>query len=120
MANLEFVAIGIFKEDGVIAGAVFDAQLRALDVFRAGFANHVGGLVHGFTARRPERDPVSVRLVVSLLGESEKIDRDAAFRLEQSPFVAALVDAKPDRWKDLRIKTLSVFAILYPKIDVIE
>ena len=120
MANLEFVAVGILKENGVIAGGVFDAQLRSFDVFRARLAKHVGNLIYGFTTRRPERDPVRVRLMIGVLFESEEIDADAVLSLEKSPFLAALVDAKSDRWQNLGVKLLGGFAVLYPQIDVVE
>src|SRR5215212_4512414 len=76
MANLELVAIGIFETDGVVSGAVFKAELRPFDVLRAGLANYFRGLVYGVAARGPERNPVSVRLVIGLLGEPEKVDSD--------------------------------------------
>src|SRR5438270_4962571 len=113
IANLELVAVGILEENSVVTGAVFHAKLRTFNVLRACFANCCGDLVDCFTARRPERDPISVRSMIRLFGEPEEIDGDASFRLEQSPLVAALVDAKPDRRQHLRIKTLGVWPVLY-------
>src|SRR5437588_2176134 len=113
IANLELVAVGVLEENSVVTGAVFQAKLRTFNVLRACFANCFGDLVDSFAARRPERDPISVRSMIRLFGEPEEIDGDASFRLEQSPLVAALVDAKPDRRQHLRIKTLGVWPVLY-------
>ena len=59
-------------------------------------------------------------MMILLFGEPKKFDGHVSFRLERSPARAALVDAKADRWQNLRIKTLGRFAIFYPEIDVIE
>ena len=120
MANLELVAVGILEENGVIAGGVFDAQLRPFDVFRARLTNHLGNSIYGFATRRPERDPVRVRLMIGFLFESKEINARAVLCLEQAPFLAALVDPKSDRRQNLRVKVLRGFAVLYPQIDVVE
>src|SRR5437588_185324 len=113
IANLQLVAVGVLEENSVVTGAVFHTKLRTFNVLRACFADYFGDLIDCFTARRPERDPISVRSMIRLFGEPEEIDGDASFRLEQSPLVAALVDAKPDRWQHLRIKALRVLPVLY-------
>ena len=120
MADFELVPVGIFEKDGVIAGAVLEAKLGPFDVFRASLANDLGNLIHGFAARRPERDPVPVRPMIRLLFESKEINADGVLCLEQAPFLAALVDAKSDRRQNLRVKMLGGFAVLYPQINVIE
>ena len=120
MADLELVAVRIFEENRVIAGAILSTKFRTFDVFRAGFSNDFGNFVDGIAAFGPERDPVSIRLVIGFLDKSEKIHCDAAFRFEESPFLAAFIDAKSDGRQNLGVKALSVLAIFYPKIDVIE
>ena len=120
MADLELVAVRILEENRVIAGAVLSAKLRSFDVFRAGLSSDFGNFVDGIAAFGPERDPVSIRLVMGFLNKSEKIDGDAALGLKQTPFLAALVHAKYDSRQNLRVKALGVFTIFYPKIDVIE
>ena len=106
MADLEFVSVGIFEKDRVIAGAVIDAKLGTFDVFSAGVANDLRDLVDFFPALSPKRDPVPVRLVIGFFGKAEEIDPRPSFRLEQSPLLAALVHAETDRRQDQRIETL--------------
>jgi hypothetical protein len=119
-ADLEFVPIRIFEKNGVISRAVINAQLRAFDILSASLADDIRGFIHRFAARRPKRDPISVRLVIRLFGEPKKIDRDVSFRLEQTPALAAFIDAKTNGRQNLRIKALGGFAIFYPQIDMIE
>lgn len=120
MANFEFIAVRIFEEHGVVTGAVFHAELGPLDIFPAGFADDFADLVEGFPALRPEGDAISVWLMITDFREAEEVHGLAAFCFEQTPALAALVDAKADRRQNLRIKTLRGFAIFYPKINVIE
>ena len=68
MADLELVAVGILEENGVVTWAVFHAKLRAFDLLPAGGANDLRSLVDGIAARRPERYPFAVRLVIRLFG----------------------------------------------------
>ena len=58
--------------------------------------------------------------MIGFFRESKKVDGLPALCLKQTPFLAALVDAKADRGQDLRVEFLGCRAISYPKIDVIE
>src|SRR5213075_3199801 len=46
--------------------------------------------------------------------------RNIAFRLEQPPFLTALIDEEANRRQNLSIESLGRFAIFHPEIDVIE
>lgn len=120
VAYFQFVAVRIFEKNGVITGAVFQTELGAFDIFSACFADHFRDLVHGFAARRPEGDSISIWPMVRLFVECKKVQRYASLGFKQSPLLSALVDAKAYGRQDLRIEPLCVFAVLHPKIDVIE
>src|SRR5215469_1873027 len=74
-ADFQLVAIGIFKEAGVIAGAVAAAKLRAFQIFSADFAHQSGDPIDFCAALSPESDSSGVASMPSILGESEECFR---------------------------------------------
>ena len=120
MADFKFVAVGVLKENGVIAGAVLGTDFRAFNVAAAGFTGHLSHRIHGFASISPKRNSGPVRSVIGLLGKSKKIYRLAAFRFKQSPFFATFINPKSDGREKLIVKTLRCFAVLYPEIDMIK
>src|SRR5690349_19866873 len=74
-AKFEFVAIGIFKKQGVITRAVVLANFGTFNVFRAGVAHEFRNPIHFFARVCPERDPCGVGTMVLVLTEAEKFQR---------------------------------------------
>ena len=74
-ADFQFVAIGIFKKAGVIAGAVAAAKLRAFQIFSAGLPHQFCNTIDFLSRIGPECDARSVRLMILVLGKSEELRR---------------------------------------------
>jgi hypothetical protein len=76
-ADFPLVAVGVLEEDGVVAGRVFVAILRALDVLRAGLADDRPEPVDFFFRVRPEGEAGGVAAVAGFLVE---VDEGALLR----------------------------------------
>jgi hypothetical protein len=120
VADFQFVPVRIFKKNGVISKAVFQAEFRPFDIVSARFADYFGDFIHGCATRRPEGDATSIWPMIGFLGESKKVYGLIAVSFKQSPLFSALIDTKADSGQDLRVESLRVFAVLYPEINVIE
>src|SRR6266852_5514528 len=72
-ADFQFVAVRVLKKEGVIAGAVPSANFRTFQILAANFAHESRDAVDFGGGVRPERDARPVRLMMSILGEAEKI-----------------------------------------------
>src|SRR5260370_40913655 len=77
-ANFQFVAIGIFKEECVVAGAVFGANFRTSQILSSDFPHQLGNWINLIPRCRPECDPRPVWLILSLLSDTQKIRRIVA------------------------------------------
>jgi len=63
-ANFEFVAIGVFEKEGVVARTVPLANLRPLELFPAGFAHKLCNPIDFLPRISPKRDACAIRFVV--------------------------------------------------------
>ena len=120
-ADLQLVAIGIFKEAGVIAGALAAAKLGAFRIFSADFAHQPREPIDFCAALGPKSDSGAVRLMASVPCKTEERFRFiAAGGIEYSPPSARAVANKPERRQQLAIKLLRALQIGYAQVNVIE
>ena len=120
-ADFQLVAVGIFKEAGVIAGAVAAAKLRAFQISSADFAHQPGEPIDFGAALGPKSDSGAVGLMASVLGETEKRFRFiTAGGIKDSPSSTRAVANKPEGRQQLAVKLLRALQIGYAQVNVIE
>jgi len=73
--NFQFVAIGIFKEKGVISRAVAFANFRPLELSSAGLANKLCNPIDFFPRIDPKRDACTIRFVVLVWTQAKEFRR---------------------------------------------
>ena len=84
-ANLQFIPIGIFKEECVITCTVFRPDLRAFQVSAAGFTDNLSDAIDLFACLRPECDSRIIRAMIRVFGEAKELRGVSRLRLFQTP-----------------------------------
>src|SRR4051812_11278761 len=90
--DFELVAVGIFKEKGVITGAIFGAKFRPFDIAATKIANESGDSINFFTRITPKSDSCTVRSMVAIFGKPEKVRGPVpSDRVERSPGIVRAI-----------------------------
>jgi hypothetical protein len=119
-ANFEFVAIGIFEEEGVVTWTVVLAHLRALKIFPASLAHQFRNPIHFFARVRPKRYACSVRFMFLISAKTKEFRRfPAPARIERMISPRFLVN-ESKLWQKFTVKLFCNFHVCHPQIDVIE
>src|SRR4026207_70836 len=74
-ADFEFVSVGVLEKERIVAGAVIDADFRTFQIFSAGLPDQFCNTIDFVSRIGPECDARSVRLVVLVLVNCEKLRR---------------------------------------------
>ena len=120
-ANFEFVAVGVFEEEGVVTRTVVLANLRPLKAFPASVAHEFRNAIHFFAAVRPERDASAVWLMVLVLCKSKKLGRPVvAGSVECVKIVARALTNKTKLRQKFSVELSCYFHVFHPQIDVIK
>ena len=85
-ANFQFIALGIFEKEGVVAGTVFSANLRTFHVSAPGVADDLRNFINFLPCLCPECSSRAVRLMIWILCKAEKFRRPvSADGVKRSP-----------------------------------
>src|SRR6266700_5412000 len=120
-ANFQFVAVRIFKEKCVVAGAVTYADFRYFQSFPASFAHQFRDAVHFFPRIGPECDPCSIWPMIFICGETEEFRGLVAARgIKSMEIVARTFVNKAELGQEFPVKPSCDFHVFHPYIDVIK
>src|SRR5690348_4951128 len=120
-ANFPLVAVGILEKDGVVAGRVVVAILRAFDVLRAGLADDRAEAVDFFFRVGPKGEAVSVAAVARFLVQTDEGRRFALTLGVISDLRFRDADVREtQRGEEYVIKFPGFRKVGHPKVNVIE
>ena len=119
MANLEAVAVRIFKEDCVVAGTL--VVTGTFDVSSSRRTDDFSEPIDFLRAVGPERDARFVWNMPRRFGDAEKrIAADRAFRLELKPYAIAHVLRETERWQERAVERANLLKAAHTQIDMVE
>jgi hypothetical protein len=119
-ANFEFVAIGVFEEEGVVTRTVVLANFRPFKIFSASIAYEFGNAIHFFARVRPKRDPCVIRFMFFIPSKAKELRGfAAACRIESMVSSGLFVNESKLRQK-FAVKIFGRFDVCHTQIDVIE
>src|SRR5262249_11057792 len=119
-ANFQFVAIGVFEKECVVAWAVILANLWPFKVLPASLAHQFRNPIHLFARVRPKRYACSVRFMFLIPAKTKEFRRfPAPARIERMVSPRFLVNESEPRQK-FTVKPLLDFHSCHPQINVIE
>jgi hypothetical protein len=120
-ANFQFVAIGVFEEEGVVTWTVALANFRALEVFPASVAYEFRNPIHFFPRIGPKCDARAIRFVVFIWTKAKEFRRFIAAGGKKSMEVSpGFFVNKPELWQEFAVKLFRLFHVCYPQIDMIK
>ena len=111
----EFVAVGVFEKEGVIAGTVSLANFWPLKLFPASVTHDFRNPIYFFARVCPKRDACPIRFVVFIWTKAKEFRRLAADRgkegMERS---TGLFVNESKLWQQFSIKLFRRFHVCYP------
>src|SRR5213079_1245186 len=111
----QLVAIGIFKEKGVISRAVAFANLRSLGLSSAGPANEFCNPIDFFPRIDPKRDACAIRFVVLVWTQAKEFRRLVAAGGKKSMKISSgFLMNKPKLRQDFFVKLSCHSHVFYP------
>jgi hypothetical protein len=120
-ANLQFIPIGIFKEECVITWAVFRPDLGAFQVSATGFTDNFSDAVDLFARLRPECDSRIIWAMIRLFFEAKEFRGFAgAVFFKTTPLLRAFIESKSNCRQNLSEKFLRPRPISDTQVDVIK
>lgn len=120
-ANFEFVAVGVFEEEGVVTRTVVLANLRPLKVFPASVAHEFRNAIHFFARICPKRDARAVGTMVFVLIKSEEFQRSIATpSIERMKIVPRTFVNESKLRQKFSVELSRYFHVFHPQIDVIK
>lgn len=120
-AHFEAVAAGILEKHRVVAGTVFGAQLRALDVACARALQDRAKRVDRFAAVAPEGDPRLVRHVLAVLSEIDALGpRMIADRIVADVVLADETRRETQRRQNRAVEFIRLREIADAQVNVVE
>ena len=118
--NFEFVAIGVFEEEGVVPRTVVFANFRPLQIFSASIAYEFRNPIQFFARVRPKRDPCVIRFMFFIPSKAKELRGFAAARRIESMVSPRLFVNESKLRQKFPVKIFGRFDICHPQIDMIE
>ena len=118
--NFEFVAIGVFEEEGVVTGTVVLANFRPFKIFSASIAYEFRNPVHFFARVRPKRDACAIRFMFFIPGKAKEFRRFVAASGIEGMISPGFFVNESKLWQKPSVKLFRRFHVCHTQIDVIE